>query len=201
MNAVPNNPVFRNPTPRSGAYWGKLPSREHAVQIYGDEHTFMDSLEGFVGAGLRADEGVVVIATARHLHELEKRLRGSWLDLDRARWEDRYIAVLAPEMLAGIMVDGRVDAKRLATSAGALLERAGKGGRGVRAFGEMVSLLWADGLQEEALHLESAWTKLQCQQEFPLFCAYPRSLFKMDAARSIALICGAHNHVVPGYIA
>jgi len=189
------------PTPRSGAYWGHLDPREHAVQIYASDTTLLDSLESFIGAGLRAGEAVVVIATAPHLHELEIRLRGGWIDLDRARWEDRYIALLSQETLARFCENGKVDEDRFHQVIGEVLARArGPKRRDVRAYGEMVADLWAEGLSEQALRLENMWTRLQVSEKFPLFCAYPRSLFKMDSQRAINAICGAHNHVVPGYI-
>src|ERR1700693_2196420 len=97
-------------TIRSGVFWGEIALCEHLVQIYADDNTFLDALEGFVGSGLRAGESVIVIATAAHLHTLEKRLRGgSWIDVDRARWEDRYVALLAQETLGKFMVNGWPD--------------------------------------------------------------------------------------------
>jgi len=173
------------------------------VQIYASDATFLDSLEGFIGAALRNDEAVIVIANAPHLHELEKRLRKGWIDLDRARWEDRYIAMLSSETLERISVDGAVNEERLQAVVRELLARARgpRGTRQVRAFGEMVADLWGDSRSEEAMRLEGMWTRLQVSEKFPLFCAYPRSLFKHDSQLAINAICAAHNHVVPGYIA
>ena len=190
-------------TPRSGAYWGSLDSRQHAVQIYSSDIAFLDSLEGFIGAALRSDEAVIVIATAGHLHELEMRLRKGWIDLDRARWEDRYIAMLSSETLERISIDGSVNEARMHAVMGELLARARgpRGNRKVRAFGEMVAELWGASRSGEALSLEGMWARLQVSEKFPLFCAYPRSLFKLDSQLAINAICAAHNHVVPGYIA
>ena len=191
-----------NPTPRSGAYWGNLDPREHAVQIYASDAAFLDSLEGYIGAALRNDEAVIVIATAAHLHELEIRLRRGWIDLDRARWEDRYMAMLSAETLERISLNGAVNEARMNAVVGELLARArGPGGkRKVRAFGEMVADLWAGNRSEDALGLEAMWTRLQGIEKFPLFCAYPRSLFKADSRLAINAVCAAHSHVVPGYI-
>ena len=192
-----------NPTPRSGAYWGNLDPREHAVQIYASDTAFLDSLEGYIGAALRNDEAVIVIATASHLHELEIRLRRGWIDLDRARWEDRYIAMLSSETLERISLHGVVNEARMNSAVRELLARArGPGGkRKVRAFGEMVAHLWAGNRSDDALSLEGMWTRLQALENFPLFCAYPRSLFKAGSQVALNSVCAAHNHVVPGYIA
>src|SRR5690242_10736132 len=193
---------MQNPTPRSGAYWGNLDPLQHAVQIYASDAIFLDSLEGYIGAALRNDEAVIVIASAAHLHEVEMRLRRGWIDLDRARWEDRYIALLAPEVLERISLDGAVNEARMEAVVGELLARArGPGGhRKVRAFGEMVADLWAAHRSEEALILEAMWTRLQAHEKFALFCAYPRSLFKRDSQVAMNAICTAHTHVVPGFL-
>jgi hypothetical protein len=186
--------------PRTGAFWGELAPDEHAVQIYRDEVGFMDCLEGFIGSGLRAGDSVIVIAMAANLHEIEKRLRGSWIDLDRARWEDRYIAVLPQETLAKFMVDAMPDEFRFQRTARELLTRARGQGRRVRVFSEMVAVLWAQGNCDAAIRLEQCWTRLQAAEQFPLFCAYPRAQFKTDAEASIQTVCSAHSRVIPGYV-
>ena len=187
--------------PRTGAFWGQMSETEHAVQVYRDDKTFLDSLESFVASGLRSGESVILIATASHLHEVEKRLRGGWIDLDRARWEDRYIAVLAQETLERFMVDGIPDEMRFEKAARDLIDRARGRGRKLRAFGEMVGLLWAEGNKDAALRLEHLWTRLQSREKFPLFCAYARAQLKAGSVESdIQSICAAHSRVVPGYV-
>lgn len=186
--------------PRTNAFWGELVPNDHSVQIYRDDDAFLNALEGYVGSGLRSGESVIVIATAAHLHELEKRLRGTWIDLDRARWEDRFIPVLAQETLLRFMVNGKPDEALFKETVLHLLARARGKGRKVRAFGEMVAILWAEGNKDAAIRIERLWTKLQATEQFPLFCAYPRSHFKMDAASSIESVCAAHSRVIPGYV-
>ena len=186
-------------SPRTGAFWGQLRDDEHAVQVYRDEPTFMDSLESFIASGLRSGESVIVIATAAHLHELEKRLRGGWIDLDRARWEDRYVAVLAQETLARFMVDGMPDEARFEATVADLVGRARGRGRRIRAFGEMVDVLWSPGSKDAALRCEHLWARMQAKHRFPLFCAYSRSHMGSDTESDIRSICAAHSRVVPGY--
>ena len=192
----------RKADPRGERFWGELAPCEHSVQIYGDDMAFMDALEGYVSSGLRKRESVIVIATAAHLHELEKRLRATWVDVDRARWEDRYIALLAGETLSAFMVDGIPDETLFTEVMAPMLERARGGAhREVRAFGEMVALLWVQGHCAAAIALEGLWNKLQAVEKFPIFCAYPRSAFGGDAAASIQSVCAAHSRIIPGYAA
>jgi hypothetical protein len=171
------------------------------VQVYRDDATLLDSLETFVGSGLRAGESVILIATAGHLHDLEKRLRKGWIDLDRCRWEERYIAVLAQETLDKFMVAGVPDAGLFDDAVSDMVSRARGKGRRLRAFGEMVGLLWAEGNKDGALRLEHLWSRLQLREKFPLFCGYSRAQLKAETLESdIRTICAAHSRVVPGYV-
>jgi hypothetical protein len=186
--------------PRTGQFWGTFTEQEHAVQIYRDDGTFLDSLEGFLGSGLRSGESVIVVATATHLHEVEKRLRGGWIDIDRARWEDRYIPVLSRETLSKFMVGTVPDWDLFDDTVRPLVKRARGAGRKLRAFGEMVGLLWADGNKDGALKLEHYWDRLQAEEKFPLLCAYSRTHITDDLESDIRTICAAHTRVVPGYV-
>lgn len=192
--------VTRLANVRTESFWGELAPCEHSMQIYESDAAFMDALEGYVASGLRRGESVILISTASHLHELEKRLRASWFDLDRARWEDRYIALLARETLSRFMVDGMPDEALFRGVVGGILDRArGAEGRKVRAIGEMVASLWADGNHAAAIALEGLWNKVQSREIFPLFCAYPRQGFKGDASASLRALCDAHSRIIPGY--
>jgi len=116
--------------------------------------------------------------------------------LERARLREQYIDLDAEETLAEFMRDGQPDEKLFRGLVSDLLERAGRSGRRVRAFGEMVALMWGRGQNEATMQLERLWHDL-CQKEaFSLFCAYPRSGFTQDADESIREICATHSRVV-----
>jgi hypothetical protein len=65
----------------------------------------------------------------------------------------------------------------------------------VRAFGEMVALLWAEGKRGAALRLEELWHPFCEREQLPLFCAYPKSALAVDNFRDITGICAAHCRV------
>ncbi|HXS67878.1 MAG TPA: PAS domain S-box protein, partial [Candidatus Polarisedimenticolia bacterium] len=79
-----------------------------------------------------------------------------------------------------------------------IIKASNNGQRKLRAFGEMVALLWAEGKGEAALQLEQLWNQLSRQYSFSLFCAYPMQGFGL-ASHSDAFdhICQAHSHVLP----
>ena len=81
-------------------FWGEIAPCEHMVQIYENDRVFLDTLEGFVAGGLRAGDGVVIIATQDHLKALADRLKRSGIDLDLPALRDQYLGLDATEMLS-----------------------------------------------------------------------------------------------------
>src|SRR5262245_38121156 len=116
----------------------------HRVHLYEDDDHLARSVARFVGGGLGAGDAVVVIATSAHRSELEERLRAHGLDIAAARARRRYVPLDAAEVLSAISIGGEPDAGRFADVVGGVIRDAAVGGR-VRAFGEMVALLWTDG--------------------------------------------------------
>jgi inosine/xanthosine triphosphate pyrophosphatase family protein len=177
--------------------WEQTAAVEHSLQIYDDEGLFVDALEGFVSSGLRAGDGVIVIATLAHRRALERRLRTRGYDVDLARAQDRYIPVEAAAGLSEFMVAGWPDEDRFKQYIDKLLARAASEGRRARAFSEMVALLWSQGHNTATVRLESLWNGIIEQEALSLFCAYPRRLFTHDADQSILEICSHHSRLIP----
>lgn len=178
-------------------FWAEIAPCQHLVQIYEDEGVFLDTLEGFVSGGLKAGESVILITTVAHLNALEERLKADGLDVEAARSQDQYIALAAEEALAKFMVRDWPDDKLFLQFVSDLLTCARTGGRKVRAFGEMVAVLWAQGATGATVRLEHLWQAL-CQSEgFSLFCAYPKIGFTQNVVESINEICAAHTQVLP----
>src|SRR5260370_7679084 len=69
---------------------------------------------------------------------------------------------------------------------------------GVAAFGEMVSLLWAEGKPDAAIRLEQLWNELGRTHSFHLHCAYPLDFFPQEPDRqAVRQICAEHSQVMP----
>lgn len=120
------------------------------------------------------------------------------IDVEAMIAQDRYIALDAEETLAKFMIRDWPDDERFATLIGNIIKRATRGGRRVRAFGEMVALLWAQGHGAATVRLEYLWNEMCRRESFALFCAYPKTGFTVDAAEAIAHVCAAHSRVIPG---
>jgi hypothetical protein len=194
----------------SAHFWGEISPSEHLVQIYKDDDVFLDSLEGFIAGGIKAGDGVVVIATPAHLAKLEHRLLTRGIDVGIAAAADQYIALDAKETLAKFMVDGPLrdgkaswpDETLFKAVVTDLITRAGRHPDGtqrrVRAFGEMVALLWKEGMAAATVRLEYLWHEYCQHSGLCLFCAYPRAYFTEDPELSIRQICAAHSKLVSG---
>ena len=120
------------PVQSPGVFWAEMSPCEHVVQIYGDDDVFLDALEGYIGAGMRAGESAIVIGSVLHLHGLDRRLRAQGIDLNSARAEGRYIARLADDTLSRFLVKGRIDPDLFRATVGELLDSA-RGSLGHRA--------------------------------------------------------------------
>lgn len=177
-------------------FWGELAPSDHLVQFYEDDRVFLDTLEGFAAGGLRAGDAVIVIATRAHLDLLEDLLRERGINLADARRTDQYIPLDAHEILSTFIVNGWPDENRFRVMVSDLLARGKKGGRRVRAFGEMVAVLWDAGHKGATVRLEHLWHSYCHSENFSLFCAYPKLGFAQDASEAIKEICDAHNRVI-----
>ena len=66
----------------------------------------------------------------------------------------------------------------------------------VRAFGEMVSILFDNGNPEGAIELERLWNKLLKIYPLALFCAYKQCDDSPENTESLAHVCDAHDLVI-----
>jgi signal transduction histidine kinase len=175
--------------------------REHVVRFYETDASLLDEVASFCADAILADGAALVVATAEHRAGIAERLQARGL-LDAAGSHDCYLSLDAAETLSQFMVDGEVDAARFTEVIGGIISRAAERGRQVRVFGEMVSLLVADGDPAAALRLEELWNDLQVQAHLPhafsLFCAYPMDHFGGEAHQELfGDVCAAHTQVVP----
>jgi hypothetical protein len=186
-------PAFKRARPEVDVFWGELAACDHCVQIYEDDETFLDALEGFAAGGIRQGEAIILIATPQHLTSLESRLTRNGFDLQSAIKRDQFIALDARGSLERFMIDGWPNDELFSQFVNELLVRAKANHRRVRAFGEMVALMWADGHCGATVRLEHLWSRLCTQESFSLFCAYPKTGFTESAPDAIRAVCAAHS--------
>jgi signal transduction histidine kinase/ActR/RegA family two-component response regulator len=182
--------------PRS--VWSEMGESEHFAQFYETDASLLDSLSGFIGIGLGAGDACIVVATDAHREGLDDRLRLYDLDLAAARASGQYVSLDAAETLSKFTVDGSLVPELFFELIGDIVARAAACGRRVRAFGEMVSLLWAEGDHDGAIRLEGLWNDLRESHSFSLFCGYPMSGFGGESfAEPLSRVCAGHTRVIP----
>ncbi len=179
-------------------FWGEVAPCEHVVQFYENDTIFLNSLEGFIGSGLLAGDSVIIIATPEHIAAIEDRLKNQGFDMEMLSYSNQYIALDASVMLSLFMVNNWPDENLFNELITSLFKRAHQKNRKVRAFGEMVALLWQQGLNGATVQLESLWNKLHQQKEFTLFCAYPKIGVTEDMHTSMEKICCEHSKIIDG---
>jgi PAS domain S-box-containing protein len=193
-------PIAKSRTPEIApdVDWRQVERNEHFVQFYESDDFLLESISGFIGSGLAAGESAIVIATKGHRKALEARMQENGIEVAAAVAEHRYRSLDAADLLDKFMVNGAPDEKLFLQVAGALVSEAGQSGKGLRVYGEMVAVLWAEGNETAAIRLEGLWNELRKENSFSLFCAYPIEGFGGAAkSRSFLRICAEHSHVIP----
>jgi PAS domain S-box-containing protein len=172
----------------------------HAVQFYEDQAYLATVVSEFLLDGLKARQPVIVVATPAHRREFSRRLRELGVDVPAAERSRQLVLLDARRTLAKFMIGERPDADRFVDAMGGAIAEAlhDRAGTPVRAYGEMVDLLWKDGNTEGAIRLEHLWNELARRYHFSLLCAYSMSNFyRSTDAEAFQRICAAHTHVVP----
>jgi hypothetical protein len=182
----------------TSVFWGEIAPTEHVVQIYENDESFLITLEGFVMSGLHANECVILIATAEHRTALSDRLSKKELAVDKLIADDQLILLDAEDTLSRFMINGWPEPKLFEETIMKIIKRATDKNRPVRAFGEMVALLWAKGEKSATVHLEALWNRFCEIQTLCLFCAYPKNGFTQDVNSSAHTICCAHSKMISG---
>lgn len=179
-------------------FWGELAPYDHVVQIYESEESFLELLAGFVDSGIASGDCTILIATSSHIEVLEKRLEESGYSVSYLKSERLYVPVEASTLLTQFMINDWPDENLFKREVEKLIRIAKADGRRVRAFGEMVALLWAEGKVGATVRLEQLWNRFCESEAFCLFCAYPERGFTQDASASLMHICSAHAKVISG---
>jgi PAS domain S-box-containing protein len=169
----------------------------HVVQFYEGDAFLAEVVGEFLSGGLQAGDAVIVIATPEHRLLFAESLLDRGLDPAELAGQGRLVLLDARETLNRLMLGPSPDADRfrdVICREFDLALRLARSGR-VRAYGEMVDLLWRDGNSQAALRLEELWNDLQATRGFSLLCAYVMGSFYSQAAE-MQQVCASHTHVI-----
>ncbi|MEO8192414.1 MAG: ATP-binding protein [Gemmatimonadales bacterium] len=172
----------------------------HDVQFYDTEQFLSETVADFLAGGLEQDQPVVVIAAPTHRESFADGLKRRGLDLEAATRSGRLKMLDARETLGTFMRNGAPDKDAFVQSVGSVIGNslAQTTHRSIRAYGEMVDILWKDGNREAAIRLEELWNDLAGTHSFSLLCAYDMGSFHSEShAEDFRRICSHHAKVVP----
>ena len=172
------------------------PGHFHAVQFYNDPASLSRMVSGFLAEGLKKGDSAVIIATPAHRLLIEQDLRGSDVDVETLKRLGQLVVLDARETLHTFMVDGMPHPSIFKHVLGEVLTQICETNPEctIRAYGEMVNVLWKDGLEAAAIRLETLWNELAATHDFKLLCGYSMGNFYKGAA--LEDIKGLHSHVV-----
>jgi KaiC/GvpD/RAD55 family RecA-like ATPase len=185
--------------------WSELLDRaapeEHVVQLYGSNHQLLTrNVSRYLAEGLRRGDALIVITTREHAHAITRELTLVGADAVAALRDGRLVVLDARETLDRFLVDGQPDEHLFRDVVGAVLAEAHRSSSTghVRAFGEMVGLLWVAGDRAAATRLEEYWNDLLRGSACSLFCAYPIDIYDDGDTAGLDAVLGTHTHMSVG---
>src|SRR5690349_3459830 len=133
--------------------------QSHEVEFYDTESCLTEVVAQFAGVGLKAGDATLLITTRERQLNFTAALERQGFDTDAHIQRGQLVFLDARHMLSRFMDEGMLHPERFKTEIGDLVDglRASHGGARVRAFGEMVDLLWRDGNSDAATRLEGLW--------------------------------------------
>jgi hypothetical protein len=174
----------------------RVHAHHHAVQFYGNDQSLVTTVGGFMSEGLIAGQPAIVIATPGHCKAIVEELARRLIDVEQAKRIGDLVCLDAEETLATFMDGQMPHPGAFRTNVGRVIEQA-LGGRtrtAVRAYGEMVDVLWKKGRADAAIKLEILWNELAQTHAFQLLCGYSIGNFYKQT-KYFEEVCRQHNHV------
>lgn len=170
---------------------------DHVVRFYEHADELFASVGLYLAEGIATGAVTILIAATDHVAGFEAAMAAHGVDVEAARSEGTYIDLDATATLDRFMVDGSPDVDVFDEVIGGVIREAMATGRPVRAYGEMVAVLWDVGQVNGAIELESLWNGLGERSPFSLLCAYPRrSVDGVGNEEAMRAVCHLHAAVV-----
>ncbi len=170
----------------------------HAVQFYGDDASLFTTVAGFLSQGFVDGHPAIVIATEGHRSAILDHLRGRLIDVENAQQMGSLVLLDAQQMLDLFMDGGMPDQHRFDASVGKVIAEVlarHEDGVLMRAYGEMVDVLWKEGKSDAAIRLEMFWNRLAQRHGFALLCGYSMGNFYKET-KGFEAVCREHTHII-----
>lgn len=149
----------------------------HSVHFYEREDHLNGVVANFFGEGLVTGAPILAIAARDHRAAFAGQLQKDGVEVARLTASGE-ITFLDPHEVLATFMSGKVpDRQRFRASVGGIFQKIGqdRSTPGVRAYGEMVDVVWNERGVHAALEIEDLWNDLLSAHEFSLLCAYSRA--------------------------
>lgn len=169
----------------------------HVVQFYEDDLQLARTVGGYLTEAVEDGAVAVVIATEEHRRLFAAELEAAGLEPAASLLDGSLVMLDAAATMATFIDAGGVDHAGFRRIVAPVIRRALDSGRPVRAYGEMVALLWEAGDVPAAIELETAWNDLARDLPFALVCAYrSESVQGHEHADALHEVCHLHTSVI-----
>jgi hypothetical protein len=169
------------------------------VQFYDrDEELLVTKVGHYLFEGWKDGEALLVVGAAERNRAIGEQLSALGLDPASVATSDRLLFLDGQQLVNRILAQGPPEWGRFDALIGsAVRELEARHGR-VRAYGEMVGILWARKQYAEAERIEEFWNRLMRGVALSLFCAYPIDILHTDLdMTAVNAVLAAHTHVLP----
>lgn len=180
----------------------QLTPHQHVVQLYRDPGFMRRVVADWVLPPLQADGGAILVCTPEHAEDLRAELRRNGLDPAAFEQSGRLAFVNAEGLMSRFLVDGMPDPEAFLRLASALVRSVrsacGSPQAEVRAWGEMVNILFHRGDSAAAQALEHLWNEAIARERIHLLCSY--RVDNLHPATHDGLlhdICRGHTRLLP----
>ena len=167
---------------------------DHLVHFYGADGELAERASAYLRGALEAGGVAIAIASEPHLRAIGHKLAAMGVDAEDAIEDGRLILLDARTTLNKLVLEGQVDREAFNREVGRTVRAAGRRHSVIRAYGEMVDLLWQDGDIPRAIELEAVWNELLAELRFTLLCAYQsEAVASPEHDDALRTVCQLHS--------
>jgi hypothetical protein len=149
-----------------------MPMHNHIVRICRNITGQAEILTSYIKEGLLNNEGVIVIARPSLRKIVLSKLDALGFDSQLIKNQGQVRFFDAEFLLSNILIDGVIEEQAFRNLVEIPIQTTQSKFGKIRAFGEMVDILWQRDLQDMATQLEDLWEDLCAKQNLNFLCTY-----------------------------
>lgn len=178
-----------------GQHSQTLVAGDHLAHFYSKTNSLYPLVCEFFTPAFSHQQAMIIIARPQTRETLRNLFQQKVCDVDGAMARGQLVMLDAETVLSTFIKDGRPDPEAFEQTVGEKIRFTHEKFPFIRAYGEMVDVLWQQGNPKASLSLERLWGKLSQRYKFSLFCGYNLSE-EGKHGTSFNGVCCSHTHVV-----